>query len=74
MGIQMEFGNGIALLARDQIDLRQKVAVSRALSMEVLASVPVFGNVCLQHSATPPRPRYVALRQPAGRGPNATTA
>jgi hypothetical protein len=34
--MQMEFGNGVALLARDQIDLRQKLPISRALSIEVV--------------------------------------
>ncbi len=38
IGLQVEFGNGIALLARDQIDLRQKLALSRALSVEVPAT------------------------------------
>ena len=38
IGLQMEFGNGIALLARDQIDLRQKLALSRTLSVEVPAT------------------------------------
>ena len=40
VGLQMEFGNGIALLARDQIDLRQKLAISRALSIEVPGRAP----------------------------------
>ena len=35
VGLQMEFGNGVALLARDQIDLRQKLPISKALSLEV---------------------------------------
>ena len=35
VGVQMEFGHGVALLARDQIDLRQKLPISKALSIEV---------------------------------------
>lgn len=35
MGIQMEFGNGMALFARDKLVLRQKIPVSKTLAFEV---------------------------------------
>ena len=38
IGFQMEFGNGRAILAQDQIDLRQKLRISKTLTIEVCHS------------------------------------
>jgi hypothetical protein len=35
LGVQWEFGNGAAVLARDQFDLRQKLPLTRNLAVEV---------------------------------------
>lgn len=41
----MEFGNGRAILAQDQIDLRQKVRVSKTLAIEVCHPPPLTLSV-----------------------------